>query len=354
MTLLKKQIVKTILSALGFVTLILAGLQLFILFVGQLGDVGKGQFGLWQTTLYVLLQLPYQVYLFFPLACLLGTLVGLSIMANHRELIVMRAVGMSMVQITWIVIQTALGLILLVTVMGETVIPNLTHWAITKKAQAINGGKFLRTAQGIWLRHEQNFILVGLVLSHEMLADVYQFHFKQDGKMDFSRKIDRVLYQNKQWEAYGISETRFQADKTITSHTAHAQWDTWLRPAVFSMSRREPDEMSLLELRRYLGTQIQSYRNVSNYQLAFWQRLAQPLTTLVMMLLAIPFIFGPLRSSSMGSKLVVGATVGFGFYMLHHFFGPVSQVLQWSPLFAAFGPTCIFAILGMVLMQRAR
>ena len=71
-----------------------------------------------------------------------------------------------------------------------------------------------------------------------------------------------------------------------------------------------------------------------------------------MMMIAIPFIFGPLRSSTMGSKLLAGAAVGFGFNILNRFFGPLSHVYQWPPFLAAIIPTCIFALLGVYLMRR--
>ena len=96
------------------------------------------------------------------------------------------------------------------------------------------------------------------------------------------------------------------------------------------------------------------HQSALNYQLAYWQRIIQPFTTVVMMILAIPFIFGPLRSSTMGSKLLAGATVGFGFHIINRFFGPFSQVLQWPPIIAALGPTLLFAGIGIFLMRRVR
>ena len=131
-------------------------------------------------------------------------------------------------------------------------------------------------------------------------------------------------------------------------------WDVALSPNSLNVSGNEPDEMTLHELRRYLRAQKMSHQIAFNYQLTYLQRIIQPLTTVVMMILAIPFIFGPLRSSTMGSKLLAGAAVGFGFHIMNKFFGPVSQVFQWPPEIAAFGPTCLFALLGLYLMRRFR
>ncbi|WP_040187389.1 LptF/LptG family permease, partial [Legionella pneumophila] len=74
---LDRYIAKTVLSAIGLVTLMLVGLQIFILFVNQIDDLGRADYGIVQAGVFVLLQMPYQVYLFFPIASLLGCLVGL-------------------------------------------------------------------------------------------------------------------------------------------------------------------------------------------------------------------------------------------------------------------------------------
>ena len=68
MKLLERYIAKNVLAAIALVTVMLAGVQLFLLFVNQLGDIGKSSYGIWQAAMFVLLQMPYEVYLFFPMA----------------------------------------------------------------------------------------------------------------------------------------------------------------------------------------------------------------------------------------------------------------------------------------------
>ncbi|MGQ3890447.1 LPS export ABC transporter permease LptG [Legionella sp. CNM-4043-24] len=354
MNLLERYIAKTVLSAIALVTLMLAGLQIFILFVNQLDDLGRGDYGIVQAAFYVLLQMPYQVYLFFPLASLLGCLVGLGIMANHRELIVMRAAGMSISQITFAVLKAAVLVIILVTLIGETLVPRMARIASDHKMQAISGGQALRTAGGVWLRYQNDFITVGSVMADDTLENVYQFRFDAKHRMRLARKIDHLTYVDQHWIAYDVAETLLNDEQTLTRQVPQMDWDVSVKPAILGANSNEPDEMTLHELRQYVRVQKRSHQSALNYQLAYWQRLFQPLTTVVMMILAIPFIFGPLRSSTMGSKLLVGATVGFGFHIINQFFGPVSQVYQIPPLLAALGPTLVFALLGAWLMRRVR
>lgn len=352
MKLLEKYVASNVLGSIGLVTLMLAGLQIFILFVNQLGDLGKANYGIIQAAQFVLLQLPYQVYLFFPMASLLGCLIGLGVMASHRELVVMRASGMSIWQVTLSIFKIALILILLITILGETVVPHLSRLANDKKMLAMSSGQTLRTAQGMWLRYQNDFITIGTVESSTSLSQVFQFRFDPAHRLRLSRHISHIYFSNGVWQAQNILETVIESNQTHVRHIARMDWDVPVKPTVFATGNSEPDEMTLHELRQFLRAQKVTNQFALNYQLDYWQRLFQPITTLVMMMLAIPFIFGPLRSSTMGSKLLVGATVGFGFHILNRFFGPLSQVLQWPPLIAAIGPTCAFAILGAYLMRR--
>lgn len=354
MKLLERYIARTVLGSIALVTLMLAGLQVFILFVNQLDNLGKGDYDIVQAALFVLLQMPYEVYLFFPMASLLGCLIGLGVMANNHELVVMRAAGMSIVQITFAVLKASLIVIVLVTIASETLMPKMVHLGNDLRAQALSGGQTLRTAKGVWMRDHNDFLNIGTILPNNVLEKVYQFHFDDAHRLQFSRKIAKIEYVNGQWDAHDSVETRIKGNITKTRHVMLMIWDVPLKPSILSVSRNEPDEMTLQELHQYLHSQKSSHQTAHNYQLVYWQRVIQPLTTVVMMMLAIPFIFGPLRSSTMGSKLLTGATVGFGFHIINRFLGSMSQVYQFSPQFAAIGPTLLFALIGFYLMRRVK
>lgn len=353
MKLLEQYIIKTVASATALVTCVLAGLQIFILFVNQSSDIGKGHFLLWQVTTFVFLQLPYQIYLFFPLTSLLGCLIGLGILANHHELIVMRAAGISIAQITITVLKAAVIIIILITIIGETLAPKLSYLGNKQKMQALSGGQALQTPQGTWLRYDNNFIVIGSMKDHR-LQEVYQFNFDNQNYLNFARKIATITMQDGRWQANEIVETRIHANSTTTHKIAHMVWDLPVSLNILNVANRQPDEMTLQQLRQYLHSEAHSHQNVISHRLAYWQRLVQPLTTIVMTILAIPFIFGPLRSSTMGAKILTGALIGFSFHIFNRFFGPISQVLQWSPTIAAIGPTCFFALLGCIFMRKAK
>lgn len=352
MSILERYVAKTVLSAIGLVTLMLIGLQIFMLFVEQLGDLGKGDYGIYEAAIFVFLQVPYQVYLFFPIACLMGCLIGLGVMANHSELVVMRAVGLSIGQITTAILKSTVVVIVFVTILGETLIPMLSHYSRDHKAMALTGGQSLRTARGMWLKFDNDFINIGSVVSDVELTNIIQFHFDETHHLQFARWIAGAQFGSEGWIAHDIKETEFSENQTKARKIKSLPWEIPVKPKILKISSNEPDEMTLRELNRYIREQNRQKINAQSYKLAFYQRIIQPFATVVMMILAIPFIFGPLRTSTMGSKLIVGISVGFGFHLLNHFFGPLSTVFQWPAEIAAFGPTLIFTVIGVYLMRR--
>ncbi len=353
MKLLHSYIARTILSATLLITLILVALYAFILFVDQLSDLGKGDYDTWHAMLYVLMSLPYQIYLFFPVACLLGALVGLGSMANSRELVVMRASGVSMLEMTGVVFKAAIFFIILMTLLGETCVPELSKMARDFKLDAMTYGKAIRTSTGVWVRDKEDFILLGEVHANQQVDHVLQFHFDEHHRMRWARRIEHARFYDDAWHATGVSETIFKNHHVEVRHQETLLWTVHINPLLLSQ-QNQSDEMSIIELHRYLKMNRSSKQSVMMYRYAYAERLVQPLTTLVMMLLSIPFIFGPLRSSTMGAKLLVGVSVGFGFHLINRFFGPVSQVLQWPPELSAVGPTVIFALFGFLLMKRTQ
>lgn len=352
MTLIERYIAKAVLASILLVTFTLVGLHAFILFIDQLSDLGKGNYHAVQAALVVLLGLPYQIYLFFPVASLLGALIGLGMLANHRELIVMRAAGMSIFEMTRAVFKAAVLLILIVTFMGEIFVPYFSKWSHDVKMQALSNGKFMRTSAGVWVRTHNDFLRLGTVISNDTLQDIVQFHFNKHHQLTFARAIETAHLEQGQWIAEGVRETQFADNQVKVTHEKSIRWNIRLNPLFLVTQQHEADEMNLVKLHQYLSLSHQHQQSLARFKLAYWQRLIQPFTTLVMILLSIPFILGPLRSSTMGAKLLIGVSVGFGFHLINRFFGPVTQVLQWPPEIAAIAPTLLFALLGILLIKR--
>jgi len=70
--------------------------------------------------------------------------------------------------------------------------------------------------------------------------------------------------------------------------------------------------------------------------------------------LSVLFVFGALRSVTMGLRILMGVVLGFSFYMFNQLFGPISLVYQFPPVLAAATPILIFLVIFIVLLIRMK
>jgi lipopolysaccharide export system permease protein len=114
-----------------------------------------------------------------------------------------------------------------------------------------------------------------------------------------------------------------------------------------------PDSLSITGLWQYAHYLKDQGLSNGRYWLAFWTKVLQPLVTVALVLMAISFIFGPLRSVTLGQRVFTGVLVGFTFRIVQDLLGPSSLVFGFSPLFAVLVPAAVCALAGVLLLRRA-
>lgn len=355
MRIIERYIGSTVLWSIGVIFLVFLGLEIFIQFVSELSDIGNADYGTWQAFIYVLQLTPNQLYTLFPVMALLGSVIGLGVLATNNELTVMRASGVSITQVFGSVLRVAIVVLIFTTIMGEVVGPYLQRHADAKRELLISGGQTLETASGVWVRSADNFIHIDEVLDHQNLRHVTVYQFDKDHQLSLLASAERVEYVNGSWWMSNIKESVFSEGRVTSQHSDQKVWSIELRPDLFQLGFAQADSMNLVKLWHYVQYRADNGLQVSTYQLAFWKRLYQPLATIVMMLLAIPFVFfGSMRTMTMGLRIIFGVLVGVGFFIFNEMLGQVSIVYRVPAPMAAILPILLFALIGALMIKRAR
>ncbi len=120
---LDRYIGKTIFNTIMMTLFMLVSLSGIIKFVDQLKKSGQGSYDALGAGLYTILSVPKDIQIFFPMAALLGALLGLGMLAQRSELVVMQASGFTRLQVALAVMKTAIPLVLLTMAIGEWVAP---------------------------------------------------------------------------------------------------------------------------------------------------------------------------------------------------------------------------------------
>ena len=127
---LGRTIISTTLSVLGVLLILFSLIKL----IAETRDIGYGHYTLSSAFIYVLLTLPSQFYSFFPVAILLGSILGLSILAKHNELMILHSNGVSLYQMAWSLIKATLLIVFLTVLIGEGLAPRAARLAESHKS----------------------------------------------------------------------------------------------------------------------------------------------------------------------------------------------------------------------------
>jgi len=349
-----RYIASNITSTTLLVVFVIMGMQFFISLVGEFRMLGQGDYGLFQAITYSLLDLPHKLYNLFPLAGLIGSLLGLGLMASNSELIVLRAAGHSNGSIVLDVMKVALAMILVAILIGEFIGPYAERYANTLKAIHESGGQALLTKEGTWIREGQNFIHIQAVLPGKHLEGITRYKFDGNNHLKTASYSEFADYRDHHWLLRNVSESYFKDNKVIAKEYKQKEMTIKVKPSLYTLIEVQPEEMTLRNLFKYILYRKKQNLWVGEYELEFWKRLFIPFSSGVMIFLAIPFIFGPLQFMTMGKRILIGTIVGFCFHILNESFGPIGLVFHIAPALAAALPALLFLLVGFLLLQKSK
>lgn len=338
----------SILAVLG----VIVGLALLFAFIDELGDLHAG-YGVAEAARYILFTIPARVYELLPMAAMIGCLIGLGTLASSCELTIMRAAGVSLGRIVWAVMKPLLVLMLAGLLIGEYVAPVAENLAQSGRSLAQGSGEAQSTRRGLWHRQGDEFVHINSVQPNGVLLGVTRYRFDGERRLLSASFARRGQYQDDHWQLENVSTTLLHEDRSEVVKSPSERWEVELTPQLLGTVVVEPEALSITGLWSYIHYLGEQGLNNSRYWLAFWTKVLQPLVTATLVLLAISFIFGPLRSVTLGQRIFTGVLVGFVFRIAQDLLGPSSLVFGFSPLLAVLVPAGICALAGVWLLRRA-
>lgn len=352
MRILDRYIGRTVISYALASLLVLVALQLVFAFIDEMGSVGKGHYTAVLALKYVLLTTPRRIVELLPIASLLGALLGLGSMASSSEIVIIRSAGVSVGRIVRSVLQAGIILMILSFMIGELLTPVAEKVAHSLRANAISGDLSLFYKKGFWVRDGERFLFVRDAVTEGQLRDVHAIEFSDAGQLTSIFNAENANYEDESWYLKQVSKIEYGAMENSKQQLDTLQIESRLRPEMLQVVTSRPEMMSVWEIKEYVNYLTENQLESQNYKLAFWDKIIAPISTLVMLMLGIPFVFGSLRSTGAGQKLMIGVLIGIGFFLLNKIFGTVGLVYGFSAIICATVPTLFFAGCAIIGIKR--
>ncbi|EQA05188.1 LPS export ABC transporter permease LptG [Glaesserella parasuis] len=331
MNVLERYIGRTILASIMLTLFMLVGLGAIIKFVEEFRSVGRGSYDGLHAAYYTLLTMPRDIETFFPIAALLGSLMGLGGLASRSELVVMQSAGFSRFRIGLAVMKTAIPLMVITMIMGEWGVPQTEQYARNMRSLAQSGGSMLATQGGFWAKDGNDFIYIRQIQDERNLNNILIYQFDNQ-VLKSIKQAEKAIYSEQGWLLQKVDKSEIHESGITQTRETDQAWKTSITPSKLGIASLKPESLSISGLADYVGFLKDTGQDPKRFEITFWRKVFQPISMAVMMLLAISFIFGPLRSSTMGAKIVIGILAGFVFYVANIVFGNLSLVVSWLPV----------------------
>ncbi len=334
------------------VLLILSGLYLF---VSQQDHIGTGTFGVDDAFVFALLNLPKYAFDLLPIASLIGALLALGNLARSLELIVIRTAGVSTLRIGLWVGAAGLVLMAMTAVIGEFVAPPLEQYARQMKMFERFRDVSMMGNRSAWAKDGSSIVAVRQQSADNRYGGVYVFEFDERRRLtSMGRASSASIGADSKWRLENFQQTVIEQGRVVPSQATLAELDTTLSPEFLGLAVFDPDSLPVRGLYGYIRHLNANGLEARAYETAFWARIARTVAVAIIVVLAVPFAFGPMRSTGTGARTVVGIMIGVVFLLLAKMLESGGAVFDLHPFVIGWGPTILLAIVTFIAVARVR
>ena len=353
---LRRYLFLQIVAASGLVLVVFLGLLFFLDVINELSNAGTiPVFG--HVLVMVALQLPGQAYELLPIAALTGTVYVLASLAASSEFTVMRMSGLGPSRTLLELLALGLMFAALIFALGEFAAPRAERIAATLQAKA-QGGQFgTQLTSGFWLRNRQDgqndqMINIGSVSAGGELRDVHIYKLNSAAQLVETVHAAAAVYRHggtwllRQVTSIGLPTEPGKALQI--RHMAELPWRTAMSPSVLNVLLLSPDNMSIVDLWRYINHLRANGQAVQRDEIVLWRKLLYPLSAVVMMMLALPFAYLHGRSGQISWKVFGGIMLGISFILMNTLTSRLGLVASWPTWIAAALPYLLYGSAALV------
>jgi LPS export ABC transporter permease LptF/LPS export ABC transporter permease LptG len=325
------------------------------LFKGQISLTTLLQFLWWQT--------PQFLYYIIAIAVLLAAIVTIGLLTKNSELIVMRACGIS-------IYRTAVPLLLF------AVIASAVLFAFEERVLAISNRRAGYLNHIIKGGSPQTFDVVNRKWLVGRDGEIYHYQYYDPRRHELNALsvftfdpatssligrtyatqavyAPRTADDRQPWVATG-GWMRELAGAQIKRYTTFSSVRVPLESAdYFETEAPAPDRMNYAQLRRYIDELKASGYNVTHHEVELHRKLAFPLVTLVMTLIAVPFAVTTGKRGAMYG-IGIGIVLALVYWTAISVFAAFGASGLMSPTLAAWAPNLLFGATAAYLLLTVR
>ena len=359
-------VIREFLSIFSLVLSTFVLLMLVFTFFELVGDILRNHIRLGTVGAYLINLTPSMLYQIAPLAVLIGVLVTFGVLNRNSEIIAMKATGISIYRLVVPIVSIATILAACLYLFDQFYLPQAN-----RRQEALRNTIKGRPPQ-TFLHPEQTWIFG-------------ETHVGQPSQIFYYQFFDRDRNEFANLSVFEVDPATFSLTRRIFAARAfwNADTSTWVfqngwkrdfhgaeviegsyqefkertfaeimeQPSYFTKESLQSQEMNFAQLRHYIQDLRQSGFDTMRLRVALWHKIAYPLVTVIMSILAIPFALSMGKRGSL-TGVAVAILLALAYWVVDGLFGAMGSVNDMPAIVAAWAPDVLFALTGGYLLLR--
>ena len=355
MNTLDRYLYRTVLVYTLMAMAVLLALGALVLFISEQGDIGVGSYTAGDAFLYTLLNLPQTAFELLPIGALIGALMGLGHLAAGSELVVTRASGVSVWRVAWPVGLAGVTLALIMFGIGEYAAPSMAQFAKREKTTSKLADVSFAGLSSAWVKDGNRILRVQTGEVDRAFGGVSVFELDGPTRLRSIQRAARIdVADPGLWRMHNVATTHFSADRVEGDTASDVTLPTTVNPAFLGLAATDPQMLTLHGLASYIDHLRRNNLEPTVYEIGYWSRIARHFAVLVVALLALPFVFGPLRTTGAGTRTVIGALLGVVFFLIERTVENGGQLFSLNPALIGWLPTAVIGLCTLIAISRTR
>lgn len=336
---------------------VLVALVMILMMLDLLGESGKilavpgnTDADLWR---YVSYRLPMLTSRFLPFSVLLGTLIAFVGLNQNSEVVAMKAAGLSAHQILAPLVVASIGLSAILFAFNEGVVVNSTR-VVT--AWSDNDYKPVPRASGtlsnVWIMSGDDLVRARTAGGTPFTAQAITIYDRTGGNLQrvihAARATPDPAHDNWLLQDVSIYDSQMNAIQRLPSMPAMQG----VTADQLKLAKVDPTELDYWTLKRRIGELEIAGRPTDEARAGLAHKISQPLSIVLMPLLAAIAAFGLARSGQVLMRAVAGMALGFAYFVVDNFSLAMGNAGTYPPLVAAWAPFLLFLLIGETVLIR--
>jgi lipopolysaccharide export system permease protein len=351
---LDRYLYRTVLLYTLMTMAVLLALGALVLFISQQSDIGVGSYSAADAFLFTFLNLPQTAFELLPIGAMIGALMGLGNLAAGSELVITRASGVSVWRIAWPVGLAGLTLAIIMFGIGDYAAPSMAQFAKREKTIAKLADVSFAGTSSAWVKDGNRILRVQTGEVDRAFGGVSVFELDGPTRLRSIQRAARIVANPGRWSLHNVATSRFEKDRVEGDTVSELTLRSTVNPEFLGLAATDPQMLTLHGLASYIDHLRRNNLDTASYEIGYWSRIARLFAVIIVTLLALPFVFGPLRTTGAGTRTVFGALLGVVFFLVTRTVENGGQLFNLNPALVGWLPTAVVGVCTLVAISRTR